>query len=148
MRKHGGGDRAMLHGPKATVATARRLRKAMNWPEQILWRRLRQRPAGLKFRRQHPAGPYVLDFFCSNAMLAVEIDGLSHDLGEQPERDKLRDAWLRERGVEVVRLSAAEVTRDSNAAIDGLVAICLSRGNPLHHSPVANGPPPHTGEVT
>jgi hypothetical protein len=47
----------------------------MTLPEVVLWQCLRQRPEGLKFRRQHPTGPYVLDFFCSDARLAIEVDG-------------------------------------------------------------------------
>ena len=71
---------SMLHGPQSTVKKARRLRRVMTIPEVILWTRLRQRPGGFKFRRQHPAGPYVLDFFCSEARLAIEVDGMVHDM--------------------------------------------------------------------
>ena len=58
--------------PKArglTVPRARRLRQSMSLPEVMLWRELRGRPGGLKFRRQHASGPYILDFFCSDARL-------------------------------------------------------------------------------
>ena len=51
------------------------------------------------FRRQHPIGPYVIDFYCAKAWLAIEIDGMSHDMGDRPYSDAQRDAWLRERGV-------------------------------------------------
>jgi very-short-patch-repair endonuclease len=51
------------------------------------------------FRRQHPIGRYVLDFYCAEARLAVEIDGMSHDLGDRPRHDANRDAWLNARGL-------------------------------------------------
>jgi very-short-patch-repair endonuclease len=136
----------MLAGPRSTVAKARKLRKQMSWPEVIFWQRLRGRPSGLKFRRQHPAGPYVLDFFCSQALVAIEIDGLSHDLGLRPESDLRREEWLSERGIHVIRLSAAEVTRAPDAAAEAIVAACLDRCNPLHQP--AAGPPPRSGEET
>ena len=73
-----------------TTDRARSLRKEMTPPERRLWNVLKHRPSGLKFRRQHPLGPYVLDFFCHEAALAIEIDGLAHDLGDNPDRDHRR----------------------------------------------------------
>ena len=136
----------MLAGPPSTVRKARNLRKRMSWPEIILWRRLRQRPCGLKFRRQHPAGPYVLDFFCSEALIAVEVDGITHDMGDRARHDQERESWLAARGVEVIRLSAGEVTKAPDAAAEALVTLCLSRIDPLHQPPA--GPPPRPGEET
>jgi very-short-patch-repair endonuclease len=82
-----------MRAPPETIASARRLRRALSPPEVKLWSRLRLRAPGLlAFRRQHPIGPYVLDFYCAKARLAVEIDGMSHDLGDRLERDVRRDA--------------------------------------------------------
>jgi very-short-patch-repair endonuclease len=111
----------------ATVAKARKLRRQMTLPEVLLWRILRQSPHGLKFRRQHPAGPYVLDFYCPSAKLGVEIDGIAHDMGNRPRYDERRDAFLQERGVEVVRLPAVEVLKSIDKAADAIVAHCRSR---------------------
>ena len=89
--------------PKARAGTtrnARKLRRKMTLPEVILWHSLRQRPAGLKFRRQHPTGPYVLDFFCTDARLAIEVDGEAHSFADRPQRDEARDEWLRSAGIE------------------------------------------------
>ena len=69
----------MITGTKATVKLARKLRSEMSLPEVLLWRELRLRPGGYKFRRQHPAGPYVLDFYCAALGLAIEVDGMAHD---------------------------------------------------------------------
>ena len=128
--------------PKArrrTTNYARALRRKMTLPEVLLWQVLPQKPDGLKFRRQHPTGPYVLDFFCSDARLAIEIDGEIHARGDRPERDALRDAWLRERGVETLRIPAVELLSDLDAVLRFVINETTSR-LPLHHP--AGGPPP------
>jgi very-short-patch-repair endonuclease len=93
----------VLHGSRDRQEVAAKLRRALALPEGLLWRELRKRPDGLKFRRQHPAGRYVLDFFCAGAKLAVEVDGEMHSRGDRPARDAERDAWLRTQGVRVLR---------------------------------------------
>jgi very-short-patch-repair endonuclease len=70
------------------------------------------------FRRPHPIGPYVLDFYCAKARLAIEVDGISHDMGD---RDMRRDAWLEARGITVVRIPANELTRSVDEAADAIV---------------------------
>jgi very-short-patch-repair endonuclease len=83
----------------------------MSFPEAALWNRLRVRAPGRPvFRRQHPIGPYVLDFYCAKARLGIEIDGVSHDMDDRPLRDMRRDEWLRSRGVKVFRIPVSEVT--------------------------------------
>jgi very-short-patch-repair endonuclease len=136
----------MLSGPRKTVTKARQLRRTMSWPEVILWRRLRQRPGGFKFRRQHPAGSYILDFFCAEAKLAVEVDGMAHDLGGGPTRDESRARWLEEQGVTTLRFSAGEVTKLPDGVVESIIAACLDRSDPLHHA--TRGPPPRSGEET
>jgi very-short-patch-repair endonuclease len=74
----------MRQTTKATVAKARALRRIMSPAEVALWQILRTRPLGLKFRHQHPAGPFVLDFYCAAKKLAVEIDGIAHEMGDNP----------------------------------------------------------------
>ena len=118
----------MLHGPKPTQRGASQLRRDMTLPEVLLWKALRQRPANLKFRRQHPAGPYVLDFFCAAAKLAVEVDGKAHDMGDQPERDAVRDAFMARHGVLTLRLPATVILTDLNTAVARIVAAAASRG--------------------
>ena len=69
----------MTYTPKKTVARARDLRRTMTLPEVLVWQHIRgRRLDGIRFRRQHPIGPYILDFFCEDARLAVEVDGESH----------------------------------------------------------------------
>jgi very-short-patch-repair endonuclease len=121
------------------IDKARKLRGEMSLPEGLLWRELRARLGGLKFRRQHPSGAYVLDFFCNDARLAIEIDGEGHGMGHRPARDAARDAWFAKAGIETLRIPAREVLADLGAVIQGIVAACAKR-LPLHHP--AGGPPP------
>ena len=60
------------------------------------------------FRCQHPIGPCGLDFYCAKARLAIEIDGMSHDVADRPQRDIRRDAWLKAEGVTVMRIAAGD----------------------------------------
>ena len=107
-----------MQSPSSTRARARRLRKEMSLPEGLLWRALRaHRLEGLHFRRQHPVGPYVLDFYCDAAHLAVEVDGAMHYLEGRPERDAARDAWLLQRGIRTLRLPARLVLKDMDGAL-------------------------------
>jgi very-short-patch-repair endonuclease len=112
----------MLTGPKRTIQRARKLRREMSLPEVLLWRELKQRPGGFKFRKQRPSGPYAADFFCHEARLIVEVDGEAHDRGDRPERDKRRDTWFAERRFRVMRIPAAEVLKDLEAVVGGIVA--------------------------
>jgi very-short-patch-repair endonuclease len=72
-------------------------------------------------------GSYVLDFYCPKAKLAIEIDGLSHDMGSRPERDERRDAWPPQQGVTVVRIAAAELTADLDEAADAIVRMAAEQ---------------------
>jgi len=116
---------------------ARRLRRELSLPEKLLWVRLRG--SDVRFRRQHPIGPYVLDFYCPSAKLAIEVDGFAHDTGDRPQRDEARTAWLRSQGIQVLRVPAKDVLADPNAIADALLRLCAE---PLHHSAALSGPPP------
>ena len=105
------------------TAKARQLRRQMSLPEVLLWQQLRQQPE-CRFRRQHPVGPYVLDFYCAAAKLCVEIDGIAHDLGAHPARDTTRDEWLRTQGVTVLRVPANEVLRSPTNAAEAILSHC------------------------
>ncbi len=69
-------------------------------------------PCRSALRRQHPIGPYVLDFYCPAAHLAVEVDGYVHGTGDIPERDERRDTWLKAQGISVLRIAASDVMAD------------------------------------
>jgi very-short-patch-repair endonuclease len=119
-------------GRPRAVKGARRQRRDMTLPEVILWQALRKQANGLKFRRQHPSGVYILDFFCSDARLAIEVDGEAHNRGDRPARDEARDAWLRAAGVETLRIPASDVLTDADASVRWIMAQVMAR-LPLHH---------------
>jgi len=114
----------------------------MSLPEVLLFRELRKRPDGLRFRRQHPAGRYVLDFFCPECRLAIEVDGEAHSRGDRPQRDRVRDEWVRSQGVAVLRIPASEILNDLDAVVRHI--ICIARGD--YPSTACGGPPPPPGE--
>jgi very-short-patch-repair endonuclease len=83
---------------------ARQLRHNQTDEEKELWRALRgRRFAGFKFRRQHSIGDRILDFYCADAKLAVEIDGIQHGLPEGIQRDEKHEQFLAEQGIETIR---------------------------------------------
>src|SRR5690349_4483996 len=109
-----------MRAPEKTFSRARELRQDMSLPEVILWDCLRKRQVdGLRFRRQHPIGPYVLDFYCPPARLAVEVDGAHHDDDRQISHDARRDAWLGQRGIRVMRIAATDILNDR--AFEGIL---------------------------
>ena len=100
----------------AAHRNAKTLRVGMTDAERRLWSRLRFEQLGVKFRRQHPIGSYVLDFASLAPKLAVEVDGSQHL--EQLAYDERRTAWLEARGFRVLRFWANEVLAET----DGVVA--------------------------
>lgn len=103
------------------VPAARQLRRPLTPTERLLWQQLRDRHLdGLKFRRQHPVGPFVLDFYCEELRLAVEVDGSVHTTEEQARRDAERQALLEETGIRFIRIPAADIETNLEAAIAAL----------------------------
>jgi very-short-patch-repair endonuclease len=102
----------------------------MTPPERRLWNTLRIRPDGLKFRKQHPLGAYTLDFFCHSSALAVEVDGIVHEMGNNPQRDTARDSWIAEQGIEVLRIPALELKHNLEGVVKLIVARCGERAAP------------------
>jgi len=119
--------------------SARKFRRELSLPEKLLWVRLRG--SGVRFRRQHPLGPYVLDFYCAAARLAIEVDGVAHDFGDRPGKDQARTEWLNSQGVEVLRILAKDVLADPDAIADALLRLTAK---PARQSV----PDPHSGEKT
>ncbi|MEJ2409595.1 MAG: DUF559 domain-containing protein [Novosphingobium sp.] len=128
--------------PKAGgIDRARKLRRAMTLPEGQLGHERRKRPDGLKFRRQHPSGAYVLDFYCTDTRLAIEVDGMAHGTGEPPARDNARDRWFAEAGIATLRIPASAVLNDFAAALGLILAEARAR-LPLRHPAAPGSPPP------
>lgn len=131
-----------MRAPHEAFARARRLRREMTLPEIVLWRALRRKAVeGLRFRKQHPLGRCVLDFYLPAARLAVEVDGLAHDLGDNPARDARRDGWLAGRGVRVLRVAARDVLDEDS--LEGVLRLIVHVARPrLGPPPAAPRPPP------
>ena len=113
--------------PAASINRAKKFRRELTKPEWMLWQILRTSQNGHKFRNQHPAGAYVLDFFCARANLAIEIDGFAHDTDDRPERDARRDAWLAEHRIDTLRIPAVHVLRDATETAEAVIAIIDER---------------------
>jgi len=95
----------------------------MTIPEKLLWGKLRSgRLCGLKFRRQHPLGPYVLDFFCLSENLALELDGDSH--AGRADYDKRRTEYIESQSVRVFRIHNDDVIRDLDNVLEGILLAC------------------------
>ena len=93
----------------------------MTGPEKTLWFLLRRNSLGWHFRRQHPIGPFILDFYCAPLKLCIEVDGPVHD--DQADRDARRTAWLSEEGITVIRFSADEVETRPAAVIAAIARV-------------------------
>ena len=96
----------------------------MSLPETLLWNLLRKSPDDVHFRRQEPHGKYVLDFYCARAKVCIEIDGIAHDMGDRPARDKERDAILQNDGIEVLRIPATDVLKSPENIAATIVRYC------------------------
>ncbi len=104
---------------------ARTLRHELSPAEKILWKSLRgRRFAGLKFRRQHPIGAYILDFVCLEIGLGIELDGESHLTRE--EQDQARDRWLASQGIKMLRFWNTQVFDDNEAVMESIWQECVS----------------------
>ena len=126
-----------LRAPIITFKRVRKLRRAMSLPEVILWEHLKNgKLRGLRFRRQHPVGPYILDFYCTSARLCVEIDGATHDFAAA-QHDETRTTWLSKQAIRVLRFSATDVLNDRT--VEGVLASIALAATP---STGFAGPPP------
>jgi very-short-patch-repair endonuclease len=106
------------------IARGRQLRRKSSVPERLLWGRLRNgRCGGVKFRRQQPVGPYVVDVFCADARVAIELDGMSHE--GQAEGDDIRHRYLEAQGFKVLRFTNKTLLKDLAGVVK---AIAYSAG--------------------
>lgn len=105
---------------------ARALRQRQTPPEARLWHALRNgRVAGLKFRRQHPIGRFIVDFYCDSAKLVVEVDGDSHAGDEAEARDAARTEWLVGQGYRVLRFTNEDVHKRFEAVVEAIFLECV-----------------------
>ena len=108
-------------GLPALRSARRTLRTSMSAPELVFWTKVRMRQFhGLKFRRQHGIGPYIVDFYCADQNLVIEIDGETHGNLPQLVQDQQRDSYLHSLGLRVVRYTNHEVLTNLAGVLDDL----------------------------
>jgi very-short-patch-repair endonuclease len=107
-----------------TTGHARTLRKSQTPAEQKLWSVLSNRQInGIKFRRQHPIGQYIVDFYCGSRRLVIEVDGGGHL--DQEEYDAERTTWLERQGYHVIRFTNLEILKNLNSVIEIIREHCI-----------------------
>lgn len=119
-----------LQGSPSGRRNAKRLRQEMTPPEVGLWLALRRNTQELRFRKQHGAGNYVLDFYCAPARLAIEVDREAHERGDRPARDAARDSWLASQCIRVLRYSA-DVLANLEGVVRQILMIAIERRDTL-----------------
>jgi len=122
-----------IRGQAGYLDLKRRLRSDVTGPETRLWSRLRARQLqGLKFRRQHGIGPYIVDFYCPEQSLVIEVDGDSHADADQIVKDQLRDRYFQSLGLRVIRYINDDILKNLDGVLEDL-AERLSSGSTSPH---------------
>ncbi len=107
------------------ISRARELRRASTPAERKLWSALRSKQlCGLKFRRQHPLPPYIVDFYCHEKRLVVELDGGHHNEVARTAYDLERTAWLQAQGLRVIRFWNHEVEINLVGVLEAIARVC------------------------
>ena len=104
--------------PPELYHRARELRNQGTQAEDVLWTYLKTKPLGYKFRRQHPYSVYILDFYCHQLKLVIEVDGSIHYLEEVKANDLQRQKLLEETGLKVIRFSNDQILKELNTVIN------------------------------
>jgi very-short-patch-repair endonuclease len=116
----------LIDTPQYVVKLARKLRQNLTIPEKLLWEKLRNKQLrGFRFRCQHPVYRYVLDFYCHEVMLAIEIDGDVHK--EHKEYDEYRDELLQNIGIRTLRFKNEEIISNIEVVINTISSILESK---------------------
>jgi len=129
------------------IRTARELRKNATEAEKLFWQKIRNKQlAGIKFRRQQPIGPYVVDFVSFEKGLVIELDGGQHAVDK--EKDRERDLWLNSRGLEVLRFWNNEVFENMEGVLEVVRKRLLSPSSGAPFPPHPNPLPPGEREAS
>ena len=109
----------MLYYNKQLKEYSRELRCNMTDAERLLWSRVRRKQLkGFQFYRQKIIGDYIVDFYCPKAKLVIELDGGQHYNPEGIMKDDIRDSYMREHGLKVLRFSDRDVLKDPDAVVE------------------------------
>ena len=107
------------------INQARALRKNQTTAEKIIWQKLRSRQlAGFKFRRQHNIGRFIVDFYCDEIKLIIEIDGDVHAYKQREKYDKERQKILESKGFKIARYTNYEVFNNLNGVLEDILRKC------------------------
>ena len=113
-------SRNPTHPTARATNNATLLRASSTPPEQILWSTVRNRQlGGFKFRRQHPIGPFVADFYCAKIKMVIEIDS-SYHAGKQGQ-DAARDAWMNAQSITVLRVTASQLAKNEQGVLNEIL---------------------------
>ena len=123
---------------ETTLLHAKELRKEMTEAEKALWQLLRRNSLGVKFRKQHPVGHYIVDFACLAPRLIIELDGGQHATEEAVEKDKARTAFLKAQGYRVLRFWNHEMLEQPEAVLEKIDAAIRALTGP-HPNPPPKG---------
>ena len=105
------------------IGQARQLRRDSTEAERKLWSKLNSlQLGGVKFRRQHPIGPYIVDFVSLDSKLVIEIDGGQHNYSSVEKRDELRTEWLTKEGYQVLRFWNNDVLNNTEGVVESIKA--------------------------
>ena len=116
-RCHGMSDR--IHNRPTGKPRRKNLRNAGTAAEAVLWKcRQRRQILGRKFRRQHGTGPYIVDFYCPDSRVIVELDGAAHYSPVENEYEQRRTAYLQSLGLTIVRFENREIADDLEAVVE------------------------------
>lgn len=108
----------LVHNNEKLKDRRRDLRKRSTKEEEILWSEIRNNKLGYKFKRQHSIGGYILDFYCSERKLIIEIDGASHNTQGAKEYDENRDRYFSELGYTTIRFLNQEINNNLKEVLD------------------------------
>jgi very-short-patch-repair endonuclease len=104
------------------IALAKKLRHNMTYGEIALWREIKSKKLGVRFSRQIPIDQYIVDFYCKDLKVAIEVDGAIHFVEGQPEKDALRQERLASLGISFIRFSDSDVKNNLSFVLDELKA--------------------------
>lgn len=110
---------------------AKELRKNLTSAELVLWSYLKQSPLGCKFRRQHPLGIYIVDFYCHKLKLVIEVDGWIHSEVEVAKADSKREEIIRAEGLDVLRFRNEEIEKNLELVITEIENYINNKRKPL-----------------
>ena len=116
----------MIKHPK-NIIRAKNLRKSMSDSERIFWHQINRNQLGVKFRRQQPIGPYIVDFICHELKLVIELDGDQH--ATNLAYDNKRTKFIESNGYKLIRIANAELTKKNIPTIIDTLRLCILR----HH---------------